>query len=92
MGVYAFYNDEVDNEELEILHLNKAMCYPTIYHKGIQVTSATITDTFYDDDYLNSTKLSIIEKYTGNDPKLTNWYREYVFEKNYFLCNLQLFK
>lgn len=81
---YMFFNNgEFENKDTERLHLNKEMFYPTIYHQGIEVVAATVTDSFYDEEYsfLNDSILTIREAYVGDNEKLAGWYREYNLKK-----------
>jgi len=77
-----FYNNEFENEEISTIHLNKEMLYPTIYHENVKVVSAKIENTYYQDENLNSSILIIREEYLGDDSRLEDWYREYLYQKN----------
>lgn len=77
-----FYNDESENEQITTLRLNKDMFYPTIYHKDIEIVSASIKNEYYEDENLNDSILTIREEYTGTDKKLKDWYRAYLYKKN----------
>jgi len=77
-----FYNQEFEDEKVSKLHLNKDMFYPTVYHKDVEVVSAKIVNTYYQDEFFNTSILTIKEEYLGNDGKLKDWYREYLYKKN----------
>lgn len=79
-----FYNDEIEDQTTERLHLNKDMFYPTIYHEGIEVVAATVTDRYYSEEFsfLNESILTIREAYAGDDKNLAGWHREYEFKKH----------
>ena len=77
-----FYNTEFEDKEIETLHLNKDMFYPTIYHEDVEVVSAQIINSYYLNESLNTSILTIREEYLGEDSKLDGWYREYVYIKN----------
>lgn len=77
-----FYNKEFEDEQISILHLNKDIFYPTVYHKDIEVVSAKIVNTYYEDEFFNRSILTIREEYLGEDNKLKDWYREYLYKKN----------
>ncbi|MDF2656060.1 MAG: hypothetical protein K0R19_2534 [Bacillota bacterium] len=80
---YMFFNnEEFENEQVETLHLNKEMFFPTIYHKGIIVTSAQVENTYYDDESHNTSILIIREEYTGNDQQFDDWYREHYYQRD----------
>lgn len=77
-----FYNEEIENEQIGTLHLKKNMFYPTIYHKDVDVVSAKIKNTYYQDEFFNEIILTLREEYLGDDSKLDGWYREYLYKKN----------
>lgn len=77
-----FYNEEFEKEQVKTLSLNKEMFFPTMYHKGIEVVSAKVINTYYDDEIFNTSILTIREEYTGKDKKLDSWYREYYYQKD----------
>lgn len=80
---YIFFNNkEIDDEHVKELHLNKNNFYPTSYHKDIEVVSAKVTNTYYQEKFFNHSLLTVREEYSGNDSKLKGWYREYLYEKN----------
>ncbi|WP_026673566.1 hypothetical protein [Alkalihalobacterium bogoriense] len=56
--------------------------YPTVFHEGITVTDAFIEKTYYENEFFNETYLTIKQEYTGYDPKLQDWVREYIFTEN----------
>jgi len=56
--------------------------YPTVFHKGINVTNAVIDKSYYENEFFNQTRLSIKEEYVGDDEKLKDWKREYIFTPN----------
>lgn len=56
--------------------------YPTLFHEGITVTDAFIEKTYYENEFFNETYLTIKQEYTGDDPKLQDWAREYIFTEN----------
>jgi hypothetical protein len=80
---YIFFsNKEIDDEHIKELHLNKNNFYPTSYHKGIEIVSAKVANTYYQDEFFNHSFLTIREEYSGKDSKLKGWYREYLYERN----------
>ncbi|ACT01495.1 hypothetical protein [Paenibacillus sp. JDR-2] len=56
--------------------------YPTVFHKGITITNAVIYKSYFENEFFNQTRLSIKEEYVGDDEKLKNWKREYIFTPN----------
>lgn len=56
--------------------------YPTVFHKGITVTNATLYKSYFENEFFNQTILSIKEEYVGDDEKLKDWQREYIFTPN----------
>ncbi|HHV09877.1 MAG TPA: hypothetical protein GXX75_06325 [Clostridiales bacterium] len=77
-----FYNEEFEDEQSAVLHLNKDMFYPTIYHKDVEIVSAQIKNEYYQDESFNNSILTIREEYLGEDNKLKGWYRECLYKKN----------
>ena len=76
-----FYNNEIEDKQVETLHLNKTMFYPTVYHEGVGVVSAQIESTYYENEFFNKSVLIIREEYLGEDANLRDWYREYIYQK-----------
>jgi hypothetical protein len=76
-----FDNREFEDESVNVLYLNDNMFYPTLYHEDIELTSAKITDYFYEDNSLNMSILTIRIEYTGDDANLKEWYRESNYKK-----------
>lgn len=76
-----FYNEEFENPDKEELRVQRDMFYPTIFHEGIEIVSARITDSYYSGQqaFLNSRVLVIREAFQGTDPRLEGWYREYIY-------------
>ena len=60
--------------------INENMLYPTVFHEGVNLTSATVNKVEYEENMLNQTTLTVKEEYDGNDEKLQGWHREYIFE------------
>lgn len=56
--------------------------YPTVFHKGIAVTNAVLYKSYFENEFFNQTILSIKEEYIGDDEKLKDWQREYIFTPN----------
>jgi hypothetical protein len=77
-----FYNNEIKDNQIETLRLNKDMFYPTIYHKDVEVVSAKIINTYYEYESRNTSELVIREEYLGEDSKLEAWFREHIYKKN----------
>lgn len=89
-GYMFFYNNEIEDEQIALLHLNQDMFYPTIYHEDVEIVSAQIKNTYYKEEYLNTSILTIREEYLGEDSKLEGWYREYLYQKSEedkWVCN-----
>ena len=60
------------------------MRYPTVYHKGIEVTEAVIRTTTYKKEYsyLDTEQLIVTQSYTGEEPMLKDFERRYIFERD----------
>ena len=76
-----FYNTEFEDKSVNVLHLNKNMFYPTIYHEDIELTSAKVEDIHYEFKALDMTMLKIKIEYIGGDSRLKGWFREYIYRK-----------
>lgn len=89
-GNYANANDmltmifinNMDAEPESDIYVNKDLFYPTVFHEGITVTNAVIYKRYYENEFFNQTTLSIKEEYVGDDEKLKDWNREYIFTSN----------
>ncbi len=77
-----FKNEEYENSETDTLTLKKDVFYPTLLHQGIEVVSAEVENTCYDNDFFNQSLLTIKIAYSGEDSKLQDWYREYLYTKD----------
>ncbi len=77
-----FNNKEFEDNKVTTLQLQKNVFYPTIYHKDIEIVSAKITNTYYQNEFFDTSFLSIREDYLGEDINLKDWYREYIYTKN----------
>jgi len=82
MIVQIFFDvAQLEDTAMEEIDLYPHNFYPTAYHRGIEITDATVMTKEYDDPFFSRTFLSIREEYTGEDPLLIGFYREYVFEQ-----------
>ena len=78
-----FFDDrEVENSKIETLRVNKTDFYPTMFHKGFEVSAAQIVNTYYQDASMNRSVLTIREEYVGDNAKLKGWGREYYYINN----------
>ncbi len=77
-----FKNEEYENSEVDTLTLRKDMFYPTLLHQGIEVFSAKVENSYYDNDFFDQSFLTVRIAYSGDDSKLKDWYREYLYTKN----------
>jgi len=64
------------------MYVNQNTLYPTVFHKGITITNVVIYKSYYENEFFNQTSLSIKEEYVGDDEKLKDWNREYIFTLN----------
>lgn len=60
-------------------YVERNMFYPTVFHKGITITSAVVYKSYFENEFFNQTRLTIKEQYDGDDAKLKGWFREYIF-------------
>ena len=60
------------------------MTYPTVFHEDFDVTSAVIRKTHYKEEYSGFEKeqLIITETYSGEEPMLKDFERNYIFERD----------
>lgn len=77
-----FLINNMDAEPESDLYIQKNTFYPTIFHNGISITKAVIYKSYFENEFFNQTRLSIKEEYVGDDKKLKNWRREYIFIPN----------
>lgn len=77
-----FFINDMDAEPESDKLVNKNTLYPTIFHEGISVTKAEIFNTYYEEEFFNRTSLRITVEYTGEDEKLKDWSKEYIFTPN----------
>lgn len=82
LGQLFFYNTEYENPQINVLHVQRGVFYPTSLHEGISIVSANIDSQYYENDFFNTCFLTVREEYSGNDKRLSDFYREYVYKKN----------
>jgi len=68
-----------DMDSISDTHIINDTFYPTVFHEGITITTAVINNIYYENEFFNVSQLSIREAYSGDDEKLKDWYREYIF-------------
>jgi len=76
------FNHNMDDAPEADRYVQKNTLYPTIFHKGITVTNAVLYKSYFENEFFNQTILSIKEEYVGDDEKLKDWQREYIFIPN----------
>jgi len=72
----------MDSEPESDMYVQQNTLYPTVFHKGIAITNAVIYKSYFENEFFNQTRLSIKEEYAGDDKKLKDWKREYIFTPN----------
>ena len=74
-------SNDLENKDKNMLQIVKVNFIPTIFHEGIELTTAYIETVLYDEAHseLNSRTLYIEEKYSGNDEMLKDFWRTYSF-------------
>lgn len=77
---------EWEDSEVQTISLGNEYIPPTIYHEGVAIVSATEEEKRQaSDDKGEATAyhstLTIRKEYAGPEPKLQDWYLEYVFNK-----------
>ncbi|GAA0391175.1 hypothetical protein [Paenibacillus motobuensis] len=80
LSMLFIHNMDADPES--DMYVNQNTLYPTVFHKGITITNAVISKSYYENEFFNHTSLSIKEEYVGDDEKLKDWNREYIFTLN----------
>jgi hypothetical protein len=87
-GVHArdilsiLFINNMDSDPESDRYVQQNTLYPTVFHKGITITSAVIYKSYFENEFFNQTRLSIKEEYVGDDEKLKDWNREYIFTPN----------
>lgn len=71
-----------DMDMPEEIKINANSFYPTIFHEGVELTEAIVHKSYYEDDFFNSTGLTVTLAYMGDDERLKNWKRSYIFFEN----------
>lgn len=71
--------NNMDSDPESDIYVNQNTLYPTVFHKGITITNAVIYKSYFENEFFNQTSLSIREEYVGDDEKLKDWNREYIF-------------
>ena len=76
-----FLMNDMDNANPQTYKINKNTFYPTLFHKGIEVTEAKVRKTIYAEEYafFNETRLDIQVRYSGEDEHLKSWHKTYSF-------------
>lgn len=75
-----FFIEDLDADPNSDRYAHKNTLYPTLFHEGVTVTNAVVYKYEYEHEALNQTELRIKEEYVGDDEKLKDWYREYLFK------------
>ncbi|MBX4149156.1 hypothetical protein [Paenibacillus lautus] len=79
LSILFIHNMEFDPES--DMYVQQDTLYPTLFHEGITITNAVVYKSYFENEFFNQTRLSIEEKY-GDDEKLKDWKREYIFTPN----------
>jgi hypothetical protein len=74
--------NNLDSDPESDMYVQQNTLYPTVFHKGITITNAVIYKSYFENEFFNQTRLSIEEEYVGDDEKLKDWKREYMFTPN----------
>jgi len=74
--------NNMDSDPESDMDVQQNILYPTVFHKGITITDAVIYKSYFENEFFNQTRLSIKEEYVGDDEKLKDWKREYIFTPN----------
>ncbi|WP_338543331.1 hypothetical protein [Paenibacillus tundrae] len=75
-----FFIEDLDADPDADRYANRNTLYPTLFHEGVTVTSAAVYKAEYEQEAFNQTELRIKEEYVGDDEKLKDWDREYLFK------------
>lgn len=78
---------EWEDSEVQTISLGNEYIPPTIYHEGVAIVSATEEEKRQASDDKGEaigyqSTLTIRKEYAGPEPKLQDWYLEYVFNKH----------
>lgn len=76
------FTHNMDSDPESDRYIQQNTLYPTIFHTGVTITSAVIYKNYFENEFFNETRLSIKEEYVGDDEKLKDWNREYIFTPN----------
>lgn len=67
--------------QVDPIPVRQDIFYPTLLHENIEITEAWLEDASSDCSCVVIDYLRIRMDYTGQDPALRDWYREYVFQR-----------
>ncbi|NIK21532.1 hypothetical protein [Paenibacillus lupini] len=87
-GVHAkdilsmLFINNMDSDPESDRYVQQNTLYPTVFHKGITITDAVIYKSYFENEFFNQTSLTIKEEYVGDNEKLKNWKRDYIFTPN----------
>lgn len=71
----------IQNEEGLTREIAPNSFYPTLLHKGVEIMDASIYNTYYENEFFDTSYLRIKEAYIGPDERLDDWERTYIFKK-----------
>jgi hypothetical protein len=77
-----FFGSGVQSEVKTDMYIEQNTFYPTAFHKGIDIKSASIHNIYYEYEAFNTSYLEITEKYRGEDKMMEEWERTYIFRKD----------
>lgn len=80
--ISLLFINNMDSDPESDMYVQQNTLYPTVFHKGITITNAVIYKSYFENEFYNQTRLSIKEEYIGDDEKLRDWKREYIFTPN----------
>lgn len=77
-----FMINNMDTDPESDIDVRQDSLYPTVFHNEVIITDAVIYKSYFENDFFNQTRLSIKQEYVGDDEKLKDWEREYIFTTN----------
>lgn len=75
------FTHDMDADPESDMYIQQNTLYPTVFHEGVTITNAVVHKSYFENEFFNrtETRLSIMEEYDGDDEKLKDWKREYLF-------------
>lgn len=77
-----FDGADIDDPTVDPLYIVPNQFYPTVFHAGVELTDAQTDTVYFEEEFAsqNYTQLRVTLSYQGEDPRLEDWSRTWVFK------------